>query len=44
MKVYLDVDFYTTAQNHRKTVQKTDTHKKQKPSENQRNTEYLNIS
>jgi len=45
MKVYPDVDFYTKTRYHWRTVQKTsEKHKKQQPTENQKNTEHINIS
>jgi len=45
MKVYPDVDFYTKTRIHPKTVQKTSSNpKKQQPIENQKDTEYRNIS
>jgi len=43
MKVYPDVDFYTTTRNHRKTVQRTpEKRKKQQPTEYQNNADYRN--
>ena len=44
MKVHQNVDFYTITRNQRKAVQKISEKRKKQPTENQKNTEYRNIS